>query len=187
MNDAGLIKLYYDRNESAISETKAKYGAYCFTVANNLLGNASDAEECVSSALYSAWDSIPPARPERLGIYLARITRNLAFNRIKAENRKKRGGGNAALVLEELSECIPAKGDPASEAELKELKRSVNAFLRGLPEREASIFIRRAFRADTVKSIAKDFGMTENAVMSSLSRTRKKLRQYLIKEGLIDE
>ena len=56
-----------------------------------------------------------------------------------------------------------------------------------LPERERRVFVSRVFRVEPVKAVAEANGMTENAVMSLLSRTRKKLRQYLIKEELIRE
>ena len=126
MRDDTITALFLARDERAISEAKRKYGAYCFSVAKNVLGSDEDAEECVSSALLAAWDSIPPKRPEKLGVFLARIVRNIAFNRCKAERRGKRGGGEAALVLDELAECVPGGSDPASEAEYAELKRSVN-------------------------------------------------------------
>lgn len=187
MRDAEIIGLFFSRDERALEEAKMKYGAYCLSVAQNILGSAEDAEECLSSALLKAWESIPPQRPERLGSYLAKIARNLAFNRFNERRRQKRGGGETALVLEELAEVVPANGDAASEAEYNELKRSVNAFLKSLPERERRVFVRRVFRAEPVKTVARAEGMTENAVMSLLSRTRKKLRQHLVKEGHIDE
>lgn len=185
MNDVDIIGLFFKRDERALSEVSAKYGAYCFTVAKNILGVPADAEECVSSALLKAWETIPPKRPEKLRLYLARITRSVAFNRFREMNRQKRGGGEAALVLDELAEIVPAEGGAASEAEYRELKAAVNAFLRALPERERRIFVARVFRAEPVKAIARGLGMSEGAVMTSLSRTRKKLRQKLIDEEII--
>ena len=187
MKDAEIVGSFLKRDERAVDEAKKKYGAYCFSVAQNILGNKEDAEECVSSALMKAWESIPPQRPERLGSFLAKITRNLAFNRFKEQRRQKRGGGETALVLDELAEVLPAGGDAASEAEFNELNKCVNAFLKSLPEKERRVFMSRAFYAERVGRIARREGMTENAVMSLLSRTRRKLRQHLIKEGLIDE
>lgn len=187
MKDAEIVGLFLKRDERAVEEAKKKYGAYCFSVARNVLGNPEDAEECVNSALMKAWESIPPQRPERLGGFLAKVTRNIAFNRFKEQRRHKRGGGETALVLEELAEVLPAGGDASSEAEFNELKKCVNAFLKSLPEKERRVFMSRAYNAEPIRYIVRREGMTENAVMSLLSRTRKKLRQYLVKEGLIDE
>lgn len=187
MNDGGIIELFFKRDERALEETAKIYGPYCFAVAKNILEDPRDAEECVSSAVLKAWESIPPARPERLGSWLAKLTRNIAINRYKAEKRQKRGGGEAALVLEELAEIVPSGQDPASETQYNELKAAVNAFLGELPERERAVFMRRCFFAEPVKEIASRFHMTPGAVMTLLSRTRGKLKRRLVKEGLIDE
>lgn len=51
MEDLQIIELYFERNENAIKETDAKYGKLCFRVANNILKNNEDSEECVSDLL----------------------------------------------------------------------------------------------------------------------------------------
>ena len=45
MDDSRIIELYWQRSENAITETDKKYGAYCNTVAFNILQNKEDAEE----------------------------------------------------------------------------------------------------------------------------------------------
>ena len=47
MNDDKIIDLYFERSESAISETKTKYGGYCHTIAYRILLSNDGAEECV--------------------------------------------------------------------------------------------------------------------------------------------
>ena len=48
MDDNQIIELYFARNEQAIKETDAKYGKLCFSVANRILENNEDSEECVN-------------------------------------------------------------------------------------------------------------------------------------------
>ena len=55
MDDAGIVSLYWKRNEKAIAESSAKYGTYCHSIANNILKNHSDAEECVNDTWLRAW------------------------------------------------------------------------------------------------------------------------------------
>lgn len=45
MEDSTIIELYWQQNADAISETANKYGAYCFTIAENILHSAEDSEE----------------------------------------------------------------------------------------------------------------------------------------------
>lgn len=48
MEDERIVLLYWDRDEAAISESSMKYGAYCTSIAQNILQNPADAEECVN-------------------------------------------------------------------------------------------------------------------------------------------
>lgn len=185
MDDSQIIELYRQRNDGAVSETEKKYGAYCFAIAENILHNPEEAEECVNDTLLHAWNAIPPQNPAVLRLFLARITRNLAFDRLNKRNAKKRGGGEIALVLDELSECIGGSSDTEAAFEAKELSRCVSLFIRSLPEREGNVLIRRYFFAESVADIAKRYGLSENNVMVILSRTRKKLKAHLLKEGYI--
>ena len=183
MEDNQIIELYWKRNENAIEETSQKYSAYCFAIANNILNNQEDAEECVNDTWLKAWNAIPPQKPDNLKLFLAKITRNLSLNRIEAQNTKKRGNGEYALVLDELSECIASYSDVEDTYLAKELGELVRRFVRKLPEREGNVFVRRYFFMESVAVIAKRYRLTENHVMVMLSRTRKKLKKYLVEEG----
>ena len=185
MEDADIIAMYFERNQNAIAETKRKYGGYCFTLADRILGNKEDSEECVNDILFSAWNSIPPQRPKYLRMFLAKLTRNRALNRVKADSAGKRGGGETALIYEELSEFISAGQDVESEILAKELGQAVNSFIKELPEREGDIFIRRYFFMAAVKDIAEGFCMPPGNVSVSLGRTRKKLKEHLEKNGYL--
>ncbi len=48
MEDSQIIELYWQKNTDAISKTANKYGAYCFAIAQNILHNTEDSEECVN-------------------------------------------------------------------------------------------------------------------------------------------
>ena len=187
MEDNQIIELYWSRNENAIKETNHKYGNYCFKVADNILHNREDAEECINDTWLHAWNAMPPHKPTRLRIFLVKITRNLSFNCYNARIAQKRGGGEINLVLDELAECISSESDVENEYATKELHECIKKFVRSLSERDGNMFIRRYFFTEPVKVIAKSYGITENNVCVILSRTRKKLKTYLIKEGFCNE
>lgn len=67
----------------------------------------------------------------------------------------------------------------------KELGQCIRRFVRGLPVRDGNVFVRRYFFTDPVSAIARRYGLTENNVMVILSRTRKKLKLELMKEGYL--
>ena len=187
MEDSRIIELYWQRSENAITETDKKYGAHCSTVALNILLNKEDAEECVNDTWLGAWDAIPPNRPSILRAFLAKITRNLSIKRLKKKLAEKRGGTAEFIVLDELEECIGDQTDVEGIVETHELEELIRRFVRNLPERDGNIFVRRYFFTDPVASIAERYRISENHVMVILSRTRKKLKKELIKEGFICE
>ena len=183
MNDEQILDLYFARDEQALVETDRKYGGYCFTLANSILHNDQDAEETVSDTYLKAWNAIPPKRPGIFKMFLAKITRNLAFSRWRAYSAEKRGGGEMELVLEELEGCLAAPGGVEDTMNAKELARTIRAFLDTLPEREQDIFLRRYFFVEESETIARRYGMKPATVLRTLSRTRMKLKRYLLKEG----
>ena len=187
MEDSKFVELYWQKNENAIKETNSKYGAYCFSIADNILHNKEDSEECVNDTWLNAWNAMPPQKPTKLQMFLAKITRNLSFNCFNARSAEKRGGGEIVLVLDELAECLAGESDVTSEYEAKELGQCIRRFVRSLPERDSNVFVRRYFFTEPVAEIAKKYGLTENNVMVILSRTRTKLKTYLIKEGFWNE
>ena len=63
MEDSKIIELYLQRDEQAIAESSCKYGAYCQTIACNILSYREDAEEAVNDTWLGAWRAIPPAMP----------------------------------------------------------------------------------------------------------------------------
>ncbi len=186
MVDAEIISLFFERSEKAIAAAQETYGAYCFTVAENVLHNREDAEECVSDTMLRAWQSIPPQKPMRLRLFLAKITRNLAFDRYRRDHAEKRGGGEIEAVLDELAECVPSEEDVEADFDRRALAQCISDFLREQPQRERQIFLRRYFYADSVKDIAQEFGLNANHTSVLLRRTRQKLIQYLKKEGYVE-
>lgn len=184
MEDQQIVDLYFARDEQAVAQTAAKYGKYCFQIAYNILSHYRDAEEAVNDTYLGAWRSIPPHRPQRLSTYLGKITRRISIEKWKANHAQKRGGGEVAIALEELGECIPGGETPEQAMEMKELTARINQFLKMLPDTEQKVFINRYWYLTPVKSIARDFGFSESKVKSMLSRTRGKLKAYLQKEGI---
>ena len=185
MEDHQIVELYWQKNADAISETSNKYGGYCFAIADYILNNTEDSEECVNDTWHHVWNAIPPQKPNVLRMFLAKITRNLSVNRFKARNAEKRGGGEILLVLDELADCLAGETDVEREYEGRELEQCIRRFVRGLPERDGNVFVRRYFFTEPVAAVAERYGLTENNVMVILSRTRKKLRLKLVKEGYL--
>ena len=185
MEDSAILDMYFARSEQAITETDRKYGPYCYSVAYHILENRQDSEESVNDTYYSAWRGIPPRRPRQLGIFLGRITRNLAIDRWRRRSADKRGGGELTLVLDELGGCVSGAESPETDLMRKEVAAALNRFLQTLPEQDRTVLLCRYYFANTQLEISQKTGLTENSVKSSLRRSRKALGRFLEKEGLV--
>ena len=130
MTDEKIIQLYFNRDEKAIEETSIKYGSYCYKIANNILRNRQDSEECLNDTWMQTWDSIPPTHPLHSNLFLAKIVRNLSSNKYRNKYTQKRGRGEIALVLEELEECLAGHSDVEASFIVEKLKETINAFVR---------------------------------------------------------
>ena len=184
MNDSQIIALYFSRDQRAIEETAAKYGNYCYSIVHNILNNREDAEEAVSDTYLALWASIPPHKPTVLRTFLSKIARRTALKQWEKMRTQKRGGGEVALALEELSEYLSDGNTPESAIQAAELTQILNAFLRNLPKEERQVFVCRYWYLDSIADIAARFGFSQSKIKSMLARTRIKLRAALTKEGI---
>lgn len=183
MEDAEIVALYWARNEDAITQTKAKYGAYLNRVANNILADLEDSQECVSDTLLAAWRSMPDNRPKNLRTYLGKITRQVSIDLYRRRNRMKRYASEYAISLEELGDSFTDGRTPEDELNARLLTETVNRFLRTLPDEARNTFIGRYYFFDSLQEVARYCGMSESKCKSLLYRTRQSLKSYLQREG----
>ncbi len=182
MTGPQIVSLYRSRSEDAIRETEKKYGDMLRRLAFRYLQNEQDAEECVGDAYLAVWNLFETGGAQHLKAYLCRTVRNLACDRLESRSRQKRAAP-PPLPLEELSEVLPDPRSPERELDERELTEALNRFLRNESERRRYIFVRRYFYCDGVGEIASALGTSESAVSVALNRVRKKLKEYLRKEG----
>ena len=184
MEDSAIIDLYWAREERALSETDAKYGGYCRSIAHNILKNREDSEECVSDTWLHTWNAIPPTRPGCLRAFLGCITRNLSFTRWEAARAQKRGGGQTEILLSELADCLPGGERVDARLDAQAVTLTIEAYLRTQTRENRQLFLRRYYYGDSVRRLSGLFGLTENTVKSRLFRLRAGLRDALLKEGI---
>ena len=187
MDDERIIDMYFARNEHAIEATSLKYGRYCYRIANNILADRSDSEECVNDTYMNAWKSIPPRRPSKLSSFLGRITRNIAIDRYKLLNAEKRGRGQIPLVLDEMKYCFECDSSVESLTDSIVIGQVLNKYLSEKGDEKRRMFLQRYYYFSSIKDIAYDIGCSEGKVKMTLMRMREELRALMIKEGFTYE
>jgi RNA polymerase sigma-70 factor (ECF subfamily) len=185
VDDSRIVDLYLQRDEEAIKLTAEKYGGRLRSLACGMTNDERVAEECENDTYLQAWNSIPPHEPrDYLYAFLARIIRHVALNRCRSDNRLKRSAYICELS-EELEQCLPAPDDVERRMDNEALGRAINGFLAVLDAEKRNIFIRRYWYFDTVADISERFGVSESKVKTTLFRCRKRLSEYLKKEGFV--
>ncbi|MBR2751712.1 MAG: sigma-70 family RNA polymerase sigma factor [Clostridiales bacterium] len=183
MNDDAIIRLYWNRDESAITETSRKYGNYCFSIAYNILYNNEDSEECVNDTYSRVWNTIPPQKPSVFSAFIGRIVRNISLDRYRKNLAEKRGGNVIPALLDEIGEIASDNPSPEDDVVRNDLAKAINDFLYDLPLEKRVMIVRRYWYADDIKSIALRLGTSENNISTSIRRIRIKLRDYLLARG----
>ena len=185
VDDKELIRLYFDRDERAVSETQRIFGGYLYTIAHNILGSVQDAEECVNDVLMRLWNHIPPAKPENVYAYFAAVARSVASKRYQMKHAQKRGGGETALVLDELHDCCTDPDTVEQQIDSRALRETIAAFTETLKPEQQTIFIQRYYYVCPIEDIAENLGISKSKVSVTLMRTRQKLRKHLEQEGFL--
>lgn len=184
MLDEEIIELFFARSEDSIKELEVKFGKICLQTSYNILGNHSDAEECVNDSYLGIWNAIPPARPEPLLTYLLKIVRNISLNRYHKNQAQKRNS-TYDIVITEVEDFLGSKDTIESAMEAKELTEVIESFLDELSQENRVIFVRRYWFFDTYEQIARRVGMTQKNVSVRLTRMRKQMREYLTEREIV--
>ena len=184
MDDAAIVALFWARDERAIPAAAEKCGAYCAGIAGSILPDRRDAEECVSDVWLRLWNAIPPERPRSLAAYITTVTRRLALDKCDY-NRAAQRRSDLTVAFEELEGCLPAEDGAVRALEQQEFRRVLNDFLRKLTRQSRTYFVRRYWYGESIREIADSCGAGEEKVISSLFRTRQRLRTVLEKEGML--
>lgn len=184
LSDEQIIELYFAREEKAIAETDKKYCEYLHAVAYHILYNEQDVDECLQDTYLKTWNSIPPHRPRMLRAFLAKITRNLALDRIELMGRQKRVPEEACQPLDELQEFLPDPLDLDRELQDATVARIITRYLDEASDRRMYIFTSRYFFSLTIGQIAKRLSCSQSLVSKELAVIRQELRAKLEEEGI---
>lgn len=184
MDDKKIIGLFFSRDEAAIRETADKYGDFIRYIAFGITGIREDAEECENDTYLKLWNSIPPEFPEFFKAYIGKITRNTALSLYRKNKAAKRNCG-VYVLLSELEECIPDPVSVEDEVEAGYLARIISDWLYTLPEEPRSVFVKRYWYGEAVKTIAEQAGSSPSEISSLLFTLRKKLKRELTEKGVV--
>lgn len=183
MDDSMIIDLFFERSQSALSETERKYKSFIYSIALNILSVKEDAQECENDTYLKLWNSIPPQRPDNFRAYIGKITRNSAISILRYNKASKRDSG-AYVLLSELEDCLPDFSGTDSEADGKYLSELISFWLKTLSDEQRVLFVKRYWYGESISALSEQTGKSPARISSQLFSLRKKLKKELIEKGV---
>lgn len=181
-DDETIIDLYWARDQEAIRLTDQKYRTYLLTVANNILHDLQDSEECLNDTYLGAWNSIPPQRPRVLKAFLSVIMRRQAMMYYRHHNRQKRAGESQVISLSDFS-FISTDPIRYNDQDSDILSGVIDEFLARLEGEQRYVFISRYFYGHQIDVIAKKLGYSRSKINKELAKIKAELKKSLEEEG----
>lgn len=172
MDDSALLELLGRDPHAGMEALLNRYGPLLRYVVNGVLRDQQDAEDCYSAVTELLWRRLGDYDPARgsLTVWLTTLTRNTAFNHLKAKLRRERAEPETEPAHTESPEEILLRRERA-----EQLKAAVDR----LKETDRLLFYRRYYYLQPVAQIAAEMGMTERSAEGRLYRLRQRLRREL--------
>ncbi|MBR2621459.1 MAG: sigma-70 family RNA polymerase sigma factor [Clostridia bacterium] len=185
LDDKTIIELYWVRDEKAIEETDLKYKNYLFSVAYGVLHDRLDCEECGNDTYLSAWNTIPPTRPNVLKAFLTTITHRIAIKRYHSAHRMRAVPSELTVALSELEDFIADDGNVGADFDAERLGSIISDFIRSLSDRRQFIFMSRYYMAEPINTIARNLMLSRSMVNKELAAIRAALKESLEHKGYL--
>ncbi|GAB1444535.1 RNA polymerase sigma factor [Flammeovirgaceae bacterium] len=147
-----------------------------FRFALKLLNNSEEAEDVVQEVLIKVWNGRASMNQvQNWEAWCMRLTKNLAFDRIRAQKRK------STDLMEIGFEVKQDEPSPHDKAEITESMQQVNRLIASLPEKQRQVIHLRDVEGYSYNEIVEIMEIDMNQVKVSLFRARSAVREKLIK------
>jgi RNA polymerase sigma-70 factor (ECF subfamily) len=145
------------------------YSRACFTLAMRILGNAAAAEDVVQDVFLKMMDAIRSYRGDApFGAWLKRLTVNAAIDQLRTQRHVDQEDPERLFAnVAEMSATTPDDTHDAM------------ALLQRLPPRARLVLVLHELEGYTHKELAELFGQTESYSKSILSRSLRRLHDWL--------
>lgn len=178
MTDELLLIRLKKGNESALDEAIMRFTPYVSTVVWRVLCSSTaakeDLEEVVADTFLALWEHAAEVEPAKIRPWLASVAKNRAIDRLRAR-----------FSCDELTEndVDPTPG-PESVAIQREYARLLWDCVNALGEPDRALFIRHYFEGEKLNKVARDLNMNAATARTRLHRGKKRLREFMAKEGV---
>jgi RNA polymerase sigma factor (sigma-70 family) len=164
------------RDEAAFAELVRRHGPMVLGVCRRLLADAHEAEDAFQATfLVLVHKAAAISRPELLGPWLHGVAHRIAGRARQAARRRAR----------EREAVTMPDGDPAVEVVWRELRQVLDEELGRLAQKYRAPLVLVYLQGKTTEEAARLLGCPKGTVLSRLARGRDRLRDRLVRRGVV--
>lgn len=160
------------------------YEKRVFALTLRMCGNPDDAAEAAQEAFLSAWQGLPFFRGDSsFSTWLYRLASNACVDFLRREGRLRSAAG-PSLDDEALNLDLPdGAPSPQETVERSELRAQIEEGLQSLSPEHRQVLLLRELHQLRYDEIADTLDLDVGTVKSRISRGRKQLRNFLLRNG----
>ncbi|MBR6336673.1 MAG: sigma-70 family RNA polymerase sigma factor [Ruminococcus sp.] len=178
LSDNEIIERLVTDN-GGLEAAKKKYSALVMKICRGFLPNDDDAEEACADAFIRLWKTRRQinAAKSSLKTYICMLARHAAIDKTRAQDNYE----TVPIEENDLGIDVDYEDEAAKRINMQVIAKCISSMRS--PARE--IFIDRYYFGMTVNTIAQRYDLKPKKVENTLAREKKRLREALLKGGII--
>ena len=183
LSDQEIIDSIRRGNQSDYAIIVDRYKNKAFSLLKRMLKNEQDAEETLQDCFIKAYNSLNNFKGEsKFSTWFYRIVYNTALT--KLSSKKRRTESEMSSIDEHFN--LTSDYDLVS-SERKDLNKFINNLVNQLPEKYATVINLFYLNEMSCEEISKVLDISVSNVKVMLHRSRNALKDYIIKNDLVEE
>ena len=181
-----LVQRIQSGDSDAFAVLMDLYQKQVYHLALRTVGNPEDAADMTQEAFLRAYRAIGSFRGDsKLSVWLYRLTQNVCIDFLRSRGRRPAVSLTVENEEDEVQELDVAddRFDPEVQYQRKALRDAVRRGLDELPEDYRTILVLREINGLSYAEIGEQLQLEEGTVKSRLVRARKKLCEFLQRDG----
>jgi len=171
-------------DQDAFAELVRLYEKKVFALTARMCKNPEDAAEAAQEAFLAAWQGLPNFRGDAaFSTWLYRLASNACIDLLRREGRHQSAAGPSFNDEETGLEVTDTAPTPAETLERKELRQQIELGLQSLSTEHRQVLILREIHQLSYDEISRILKLDTGTVKSRISRGRRQLRNFLLKNG----
>ncbi len=179
LTDLELVQQVRNGNREAYTELMRRYQKRVYWVARRIVGSHDDADDVAQETFVKAYLALGDFRGDSsFFTWLYRIAVNLALNVVRRHQMM-----NYLRDSPIISSLLPARDNPHSDLEAKELESRLNLAVAQLPEKQRAVFVMRYFDEMSYEEISQVLKTSVGGLKANYFHALKKVQEFLKDEA----